>query len=114
MRSALDKHKCKAAQEIAGAFNVAWTAAVIDAMDWPDTDLPVRYVKGFDVVFNIPDSGVFRKEPQPAEISRKEFMENYEHNNPNFRRFLSRLQTRLPSATSALRRETHLYRAWLR
>jgi hypothetical protein len=76
MRSALDKHKCKAAQEIAGAFNVAWTAAVIDAMDWPDTDLPVRYVKGFDVVFNIPDSGVFRKEPQPAEISRKEFMEN--------------------------------------
>ena len=76
MRHVLDEHKSDTAKDIAMPFNVAWTAAIIDAMDWPDTDLPVRYVKGFDVVFDIPDSGVFRAELQPEEISRKKFMED--------------------------------------
>ena len=76
MRKALDEHKCETAKEIAAPFNIAWTAAVIDAMDWPDTDLPVRYLKGFDVVFDIPDSGVFRQELQPEEIDRNKFMED--------------------------------------
>ena len=73
MRSALDKCKCETARSIAAPFNVAWSAAVIDAMQWPDIDLPVRYVKGFDVIFDIPDSGVFRKELQPAEIGPADF-----------------------------------------
>ena len=76
MRKVLDEHKCDTAKEIAAPFNIAWTAAVIDAMDWPDIDLPARYLKGFDVVFSIPDSGVFRQELQPEEIDRKKFMED--------------------------------------
>ena len=76
MRDVLDEHKCSTAKDIAPLFNIAWTAAVIDALEWPDTDLPVRYLKGFDVVFNIPDSGVFREELQPEEIDRKKFMED--------------------------------------
>ena len=75
MRAALDACKTKEATLIAAPFNVAWTAAVIDAMMWPDIDLPLRYVKGFDVVFDVPDSGVFRQEFDPAEISKKTFME---------------------------------------
>ena len=78
MRSALDACKSKEALAIAAPFNAAWTAAVIDAMMWPDIDLPVRYIKGFDVVFNIRDSGVFRSDPQPASISREDFMADNE------------------------------------
>ena len=74
MRRALDKHKCATAASIAADFNIAWTAAVIDAMKWPDTALPVGYLQGFPVVFNIPDSGVFREDPMPATISEEEFM----------------------------------------
>lgn len=73
MRTALDACKCEAAKSIAKPFNAAWTAAVIDAMEWPDVDLPVRYIKGFDVVFDVPDSGVFRAELQPAEITPEKF-----------------------------------------
>ena len=75
LRRALDAHKCTTAQQIASSFNIAWTAAIIDAMQWPDTELPVGYLNGFDVVFNIPDSGVFRAEVQPEQIPKQEFME---------------------------------------
>ena len=74
LRAVIDACKSKEATEISAPFNVAWTAAIVDALQWPDTDLPVRYVKGFNVVFDIPDSGVFRADPQPAEISRDAFM----------------------------------------
>ena len=74
MRATLDECKSKEAVAISAPFNVAWTAAVIDAMMWPDVDIPVRYVKGFNVVFDIPDSGVFRSDPQQATISREDFM----------------------------------------
>ena len=76
MRKALDGEKTDCAREIASDFNSAWAAAIIDAMQWPDIDLPVRYIKGFDVIFNIPDSGVFRPDIQKAEISKQEFMAN--------------------------------------
>ena len=74
MRAALDACKSDEARAIAGPFNVAWTAAIVDALEWPDTDLPVRYVKGFNVVFDIPDSGVFRADDDPATISKAAFM----------------------------------------
>jgi hypothetical protein len=73
LRAKLDGLKCQTAEEIASNFNIAWTAAVIDAMEWPDTDLPLKYAVGFDVVFDIPDSGIFRKEEQPETISKSDF-----------------------------------------
>ena len=76
MRRHLDAHKCKTAQEIAPRFNIAWTAAVTDALQWPDTDQPANYLKGFNVVFDVKDSGVFRPDEQPAEISKRDFEAN--------------------------------------
>ena len=73
LRTALDRCKCDTAQQVAGSFNAAWSAAVIDAMGWKDTDLPLRYLIGFPVVFDIPDSGVFKADWQPASIPPEEF-----------------------------------------
>ena len=73
LRAALDECKCDSAQAIASEFNAAWAAAVVDAMAWPDFHLPARYIVGFPVVFDIPDSGVFRAAEQPAEISPSDF-----------------------------------------
>jgi hypothetical protein len=73
LRSLLDSHKSDCAKLIAASFNVAFTAAVIDAMEWPDSELPLRYVKGFASIFDIADSGVFRPEHQPAEIDEQTF-----------------------------------------
>ena len=73
LRGILDACKCVTAVQIAAPFNVAWTAAIIDAMQWPDVELPLRYTQGFDVVFDVPDSGVFREERQPAEIQPADF-----------------------------------------
>ena len=76
LRKALDACKSEGAQEIAGTFNVAWTAACMDAMGeaWPDKSLALHYVIGFPVVFDIPDSGVYKAETKAAEISPAEFM----------------------------------------
>ena len=76
MRKELEKHKCATALEISTPFNIAWTAATIDGIGWPDTDMPTRYLKGFDVVFDIKDSKVFRADHQPATISKEKFMAN--------------------------------------
>ena len=76
MRAALDACKCTEAAAIAADFNVAWLALMTDAMDWPDVEQPLRYVTGHPVVFDVPDSGVFRAEQDAAEISKAEFMRN--------------------------------------
>ena len=47
---------------------MAWAAAVIDAIEWPDVYLPLKYIEAYDVVFDIPDSGVFKADWQPASI----------------------------------------------
>jgi hypothetical protein len=73
LRRKLDAQKSECAALIAKSFNAAWTAAVIDAMDWPDKDLPLKYVRGFVSIFDVPDSGVFKADFQPAEISREKF-----------------------------------------
>ena len=57
-------------------FKVAFTCTVIDAMHWPDIELPLMYVTGFPVMFDIPDSGVFVAEELPAKISRADFVAN--------------------------------------
>ena len=51
LRAALDAMKCETALLISPRFNVAWTAACIDAMDWPDIELPLKYRIGFEVIF---------------------------------------------------------------
>ena len=76
LRAALDECKSDGAKQVAAEFNVAWTACIIDAMEWPDIQLPLRYVLGFDVVFDIQDSGVFKQDFQPAEFSREKFTSN--------------------------------------
>ena len=59
MRHTIDSYKCTESKEISAQFNVAWAAAVVDALDWPDVELPARYIDGFDVVFDVSDSRVF-------------------------------------------------------
>ena len=75
MRAALDAAKSECARAIAAPFNSAWAAAVIDAMRWPDTMLPLKYVQGYDTVFDVPDTGVFVADEQPAELSAAGFRE---------------------------------------
>ena len=76
MRCAIDEVKGESARRIAARFNVAWAAATIDGIEWPDIHMPKRYVSGFPVVFDVPDSGVFKPDEQPAEISAERFMAN--------------------------------------
>ena len=45
---------------ISADVNVALLCALCDAMDWPDTQLAVNFVRGFAAVGDVPDSGVYR------------------------------------------------------
>ena len=45
---------------IARDVNVALLCALCDALDWPDSQLPVNFVRGFQAVGDVPDSGVHR------------------------------------------------------
>ena len=74
MRAAANQCKSWTAATIAMPFNIPFTAAIIDAMRWPDVDLPLRYLKGFPVVGSVPDSGVFRPDTQLADTPFDEFM----------------------------------------
>ena len=40
--------------------NVAFIAAWCDARQWPDVDFVEKFIRGFPIVGNIPDSGLFR------------------------------------------------------
>ena len=61
---------------ISAPFNVAWAAAITDALDLRDVELPLKYIVGFEVVFDVPDSTCFRPNEQPATISKQEFLAN--------------------------------------
>ena len=54
-------------------MNLAFHAAFIDAVEWPDFRLVERFVKGFTVVGDIPDSGLFRPIYRPAEVNEDTF-----------------------------------------
>jgi hypothetical protein len=73
LRATLDGMKCEQAAAIAADFNVAWASALIDSMRSPDVRMPYLYVTGFPVVFDIADSGLFKADEQPAEISQRDF-----------------------------------------
>jgi hypothetical protein len=76
LRALLDSCKSATAQQVAAPFNSAWAALVIDAIEWPDFELPLLYIRGFPVVFDIADSGVYRQDSQPAAIAEQDFKAN--------------------------------------
>ena len=45
---------------IAAKVNTAFMAAAVDALEWLDVSIVERFVKGFPIVGDIPDSGVYR------------------------------------------------------
>ena len=49
-------------------MNLAFLAAFIDAVEWPDYDLVRSFVHGFPLVGDIPDSGLFRPVHAPASV----------------------------------------------
>ena len=73
LRSALDSVKSACAQLISPDFNVALASAAIDAMRWPNVALPLRFIIGFEIVGDIPDTGVFKADESPASLSEVEF-----------------------------------------
>ena len=48
---------------LSGGYNLVFLAALIDALEWPDTSLVQRFTLGFPVLGHIPDSGVFAPLP---------------------------------------------------
>ena len=74
LRETLDSAKAPCVRLISSEFNVAFAAAAIDAMHWPNVGLPLRFIIGYDIVFDIPDTGVFKEGESPASISEEEFM----------------------------------------
>ena len=49
--------------------NVAFVAAWCDARQWPDVDFVEKFLHGFPIVGNIPDSGLFRPQETPPIVS---------------------------------------------
>lgn len=47
-------------RRIAGEVNLALLCALVDALDWPDVQLPYKFAAGFESVGEIPDSHVYR------------------------------------------------------
>ncbi|KAJ1635302.1 hypothetical protein T492DRAFT_967513 [Pavlovales sp. CCMP2436] len=58
---------------VASPLAVGLVACLIDALEWPDAELPHRLVFGFPVVGPIPSSNLFRPCEQPATISLANF-----------------------------------------
>ena len=90
LREVLDGIKLPCARLIADEFNVAWTVVALEAIQWPDDELALRYIIGFPVVFDIPDSGVFREIVEPALISEAEFMATNVEMNRSIKQSLSK------------------------
>ena len=58
---------------VAANVNSAFMAALVDALEWLDTTITRRFVEGFPIVGDIPDSGVYRpiQAADPAEHAEK-------------------------------------------
>ena len=57
---ALVERMCPASARIASHMNLAFMAACIDAIGWPDYRAVERWVHGHTIVGEIPDTGLFR------------------------------------------------------
>ena len=64
---ALVERMCPASARIASHMNLAFMAACIDAIGWPDYRAVERWVHGHTIVGEIPDTGLFRPLEQPFE-----------------------------------------------
>jgi hypothetical protein len=58
------EHICKVSRQ----FNTAFQAALVDAIEWPDTDLPALLLNGFPVIGDIPGSRVFQTAGEDGRI----------------------------------------------
>ena len=90
LRGVLDSIKLPCARLIADEFNVAWTVVALEAIQWPDDELALRYITGFPVAFDIPDSGVFREIDAPAQTTEAEFMATNIQMNRSIKQSLSK------------------------
>ena len=63
---------------LAQGVHVALFCALVDALDWPDTELPTAFLTGLPVLGRIPDSGVFRllHDTQPEATFDKTYSTN--------------------------------------
>ena len=71
LRAATDECKSDCVKRIAAKSNVAWTAAVVDALgdSWQDESFTLKYAIGLEAMFETPDSGVYRADVQEPEVS---------------------------------------------
>ena len=90
LRGVLDSIKLPCARLIADEFNVAWTVVALEAIQWPDDELALRYITGFPVAFDIPDSGVFREIDAPAQTQEADFMATNIQMNRSIKQSLSK------------------------
>ena len=56
----LSKHKVTTAKAVADAKHVALMALFIALLSWPDRTQPMAYLTGFQVIGDIPATGIFR------------------------------------------------------
>ena len=73
LRAATDECKSDCVKRIAAKSNVAWTAAVVDALgdSWQDESFTLKYAIGLEAMFETPDSGVYRADVQEPEVSAR-------------------------------------------
>ena len=62
-----------AKRSLVSGMNLAFMAAFIDAVGWPDVDAVRCFVEGFPIVGDIPDSGLFRPLLRPATVQLDSF-----------------------------------------
>lgn len=55
-------------RKVSRQFNTAFQAALVDAIEWPDTDLPALLLNGFPVIGDIPGSRVFQTAGEDGRI----------------------------------------------
>jgi len=61
------------ARLLVAGMNLAFMAAFIEAVGWPDVDVVRRFVFGFPIVGEVPDSGLHRPLDQPARFPLASF-----------------------------------------
>jgi hypothetical protein len=58
---------------LVAGMNLAFMAAFVDAVGWPDVAVVERFARGFPIVGDIPDSGLFRPVDRPATLPLDSF-----------------------------------------